>query len=164
MLEASLDASWLFPWRHGSGGLSTSISSSCPEPWEILFPVASRMSEDWEERNGQPQPPACASAFKYKKPCGDAVVTRDEGSFTESVCSNSTVGLGANRQSGNWVHDSSFEQSQSVIWKPLAMPLFFYADPRELSGKAFLWKLFSWTFAKGESGWATWPAFFFPGF
>lgn len=72
MLEASLDASWLSPWRHGSGGLSTSISSSCPEPWEILFPVASRMSGDREERNCQPQPPACASTFKYKKPCGDA--------------------------------------------------------------------------------------------
>ena len=56
-----------------------------PEPWKILFPVASRLSGDREEGNGQPLLPAYASAFKYKKPCGGAVVTRDECSFTEAV-------------------------------------------------------------------------------
>lgn len=107
MLEAALDTTWLSPWRHVSAGLPTSVSFSCPELWKILFSVAWRMSGDREERNGQSLPPALASAFKYMKPCGGAVVIRDECSFTEPVCWKSAVGLGAHEQSDNRINDGS---------------------------------------------------------
>lgn len=70
------------------------------------------------------------------------MVTRDDCSFTESVCQKSTVGLGAQKLLDNHINDISCKpldtdgKRQFVILEPLAKLLFSSANPREASRKA----------------------------